>query len=106
MPVPSNQKMNVYLKEIADLCGINKNLSTHSARHTFATTVTLGNNLNIKAISKMMGHTNTRMTENYARAGEKLISNEMSKIKDMHKTEIAKSPCNITVVRGIVACLK
>ena len=84
MPVPSNQKMNVYLKEIADLCGINKNLSTHSARHTFATTVTLGNNLNIKAISKMMIHTNTRMTENYARASEKLISNEMSKIKGMY----------------------
>ena len=85
LPVPSNQKMNAYLKEIADLCGINKNLSTHSARHTFATTVTLGNNLNIKAISKMMGHTNTRMTENYARASEKLISNEMSKIKGMYQ---------------------
>jgi len=85
LPVPSNQKMNAYLKEIADLCGINKNLSTHSARHTFATTVTLGNNLNIKAISKMMGHTNTRMTENYARASEKLISNEMSKIQGMYQ---------------------
>ncbi|WP_372642243.1 site-specific integrase [Ancylomarina sp.] len=85
LPVASNQKMNAYLKEIADLCGINKNLSTHSARHTFATTVTLGNNLNIKAISKMMGHTNTRMTENYARASEKLISNEMSKIQGMYQ---------------------
>ena len=85
LPVPSNQKMNAYLKEIADICGINKNLSTHSARHTFATTVTLGNNLNIKAISKMMGHTNTRMTENYARASEKLISNEMSKIEGMYQ---------------------
>ncbi|MPQ48948.1 tyrosine-type recombinase/integrase [Marinifilum sp. N1E240] len=85
LPVPSNQKMNAYLKEIADLCGINKNLSTHSARHTFATTVTLGNNLNIKAISKMMGHTNTRMTENYARAGEKLISNEMNKIQGKYQ---------------------
>ncbi|MCY1633531.1 site-specific integrase [Marinifilum sp. D737] len=85
LPVPSNQKMNAYLKEIADLCGINKNLSTHSARHTFATTVTLGNNLNIKAISKMMGHTNTKMTENYARASEKLISNEMNKIQGVYQ---------------------
>jgi integrase len=55
LPVPSSQKMNAYLKETADLCGINKNLRTLSARHTFTTTVTLGNNLNIKAISKMMG---------------------------------------------------
>ena len=85
LPVPSNQKMNAYLKEIADLCGINKNLSSHSARHTFATTVTLGNNLNIKAISMAMGHTTVKMTENYARASEQLISNEMSKIKDKYQ---------------------
>ena len=77
--------MNAYLKEIADLCGIKKSLSTHSARHTFAMTVTLGNNLNIKAISKMMGHTNTRMTKNYARASEKLISNEMNKIQGVYQ---------------------
>ncbi|MBI9058285.1 MAG: tyrosine-type recombinase/integrase [Labilibaculum sp.] len=64
---------------------MNKNLSTHSARHTFATTVTFGINLKTKAISKMMGHTNTRMTENYARASEKLISNEMSKIEGMYQ---------------------
>ncbi|WP_394698300.1 tyrosine-type recombinase/integrase [Labilibaculum manganireducens] len=64
---------------------MSNNLSTHPARHTLATTVTLGNNLNSKAISKMMGHTNARMTENYARASEKLISNEMSKIEGMYQ---------------------
>lgn len=67
LPVLSNQKMNAYLKEIADLCGIKKNLSTHTARHTFATTVTLSNKVPIEVVSKMLGHSSIRMTEKYAR---------------------------------------
>ena len=58
LPVLSNQKMNAYLKEIADTCGINKNLTFHIARHTFATTVTLSNGVPIETVSKMLGHTN------------------------------------------------
>lgn len=56
LPILSNQKMNGYLKEIADLCGIQKELTYHTARHTFATTVTLNNNVPIESVSKMLGH--------------------------------------------------
>lgn len=85
LPVPSNQKLNGYLKEISDLCGIKKNLTSHSARHTFATTVALGNGLNLKSISGMMGHTNTKMTESYARTTEVFIGQEMNKIDGKYK---------------------
>lgn len=85
LPVPSNQKLNGYLKEISDLCGIKKNLSSHSARHTFATTVTLGNGLNLKSISGMMGHSSTKMTEKYARSNEQLICKETSKLDGKYK---------------------
>ncbi len=66
LPVPSNQKMNEFLKEIADLCGITKKLTSHIARHTFATTVTLSNGVPIESVSKMLGHTNIRTTQHYA----------------------------------------
>jgi site-specific recombinase XerD len=66
----SNQKMNAYLKEIADLCGINKNLTTHIARHTFATTITLGNGVPIESVSKMLGHIKITTTQTYARVRE------------------------------------
>ncbi len=56
LPVPSNAKLNAYLKEIADICGINKTLTFHIARHTFATTVTLNNGVPIETVSKMLGH--------------------------------------------------
>jgi hypothetical protein len=99
LPVPSNQKLNGYLKEISDLCGIKKNLSSHSARHTFATTVTLGNGLNLKSISGMMGHSSTKMTEKYARSNEQLICKEMSKIDGRYKAYLTSLvtiniPCN------------
>ena len=57
LPVLSNQKMNAYLKEIAEICGIEKNLTFHLARHTFATTMTLGKGVPIESVSKMLGHT-------------------------------------------------
>ncbi|MFN8208930.1 MAG: site-specific integrase [Bacteroidales bacterium] len=80
LPVPSNQKMNAYLKEIADLCGINKKLTTHSARHTFATTVTLANHVSMESVSKMLGHTSLDMTRKYARIADQLISDDMNKL--------------------------
>jgi site-specific recombinase XerD len=81
LPVLSNQKMNAYLKEIADLCGINKKLTTHAARHTFATTVTLSNHVSMESVSKMLGHTSINMTRKYARIADKLISEDMQKLE-------------------------
>jgi len=85
LPVPTNQKMNAYLKEIADLCGINKNLTTHCARHTFATTVTLANHVSMESVSKMLGHSSILMTKQYARILDKTVEAEMENIKDLWK---------------------
>ena len=74
--VPSNQWMNSYLKEIADICGINKPLSTHVARHTFAT-VALANRVSMESVAKMLGHTDIRTTKIYARVLDKTVSEEM-----------------------------
>jgi integrase len=63
LPKISNQKMNAYLKEIADIIGLNKNLTWYVARHTFATTVTLGNSIRIENVSTMMGHTTSKQTQ-------------------------------------------
>ena len=82
LPVLSNQKMNAYLKEIADLCGINKNLTYHIARHTFATTVTLSNGVPIETVSKMLGHRNLRTSQHYARILDKKISEDMKQLRD------------------------
>lgn len=78
LPVLSNQKMNAYLKEIADLCGVQKNLTTHCARHTFATTVTLANKISMESVSKMLGHSSLSMTQKYARILDSTIGQEMS----------------------------
>ncbi|MFG6342176.1 MAG: site-specific integrase, partial [Alistipes sp.] len=79
LPVPSNQKMNAYLKEIADLCNIQKNLTTHCARHTFAT-LAIEYGMPIDIIAKILGHTNTNMTRRYAKISETNISREMQRI--------------------------
>ncbi|MGD0711373.1 MAG: site-specific integrase [Bacteroidales bacterium] len=84
LPVMSNQKMNAYLKEIADVCGINKELSTHTARHTFATTVTLKNKVSIEVVSKMLGHSSINMTKKYARVVDDLIKTDMDKIMNKY----------------------
>ena len=90
LPLPSNQKMNAYLKEIADRCGINKNLSTHIARHTFATTVTLANGIPIEIVSKMLGHSNITTTEIYAKILNASIDKEMSKLDKLYSADIAE----------------
>lgn len=84
LPMVTNQKMNSYLKEIADLCGINKPISTHTARHTFATTVALENNIPIEVVSKSLGHSSIKMTQHYARTTEDLIKKNMQKIAAMY----------------------
>jgi site-specific recombinase XerD len=81
LPVLSNQKMNAYLKEIADLCGFNKELTFHIARHTFATTVTLSNGVPIESVSKMLGHKNLKTTQHYAKILDLKVSNDMQVLK-------------------------
>lgn len=81
LPVLSNQKMNAYLKEIADLCEINKNLTFHLARHTFATTVTLTNGVPIESVSKMLGHKSLRTTQHYAKIIDKKVSEDMNALR-------------------------
>ena len=77
LPVLSNQKLNSYLKEIGDLCGISKNITFHLARHTFATTMTLAKGVPIETVSKMLGHTNIQTTQIYARITSDKISRDM-----------------------------
>jgi site-specific recombinase XerD len=81
LPVLSNQKMNAYLKEIADLCKINKNLTFHLARHTFATTVTLSNGVPIESVSKMLGHKSLKTTQHYAKILDRKVSDDMLALK-------------------------
>tara|TARA_R110001592_G_scaffold346470_2_gene639100 strand:- start:3589 stop:4140 length:552 start_codon:yes stop_codon:yes gene_type:complete len=81
IPKISNQKMNAYLKEIADLCHINKNLTWYVARHTFATTVTLGNGIRLENVSAMMGHSNIKQTQHYAKVLDSNVLDDMQKLK-------------------------
>ena len=76
----SNAKYNLYLKEIAAACGIEKRVTSHLARHTFATTVTYANGVSIESISKMLGHTKISTTQIYARIVDKTINDEMDKL--------------------------
>ena len=82
LPVNSNQRFNAYLKEIADICGITKKLTTHIARHTFATTITLANGVPIETVSAMLGHTNIRTTQIYAKVVESKVSEDMGLLKE------------------------
>lgn len=88
LPVPSNQKMNAYLKEIGTLCGIDRDLTFHLARHTFAT-LTLSKGVSIESVSKMLGHTNIKTTQIYARITDAKISDDMDvfavKVKNMER---------------------
>lgn len=92
LPILSNQKMNSYLKEVADICGINKELTFHSSRHTFATTVTLANGVPMESVSKMLGHASLRTTQQYAKILDSKVSEDMVLLKQKLITQsIAKS---------------
>jgi site-specific recombinase XerD len=94
LPILSNQKMNAYLKEIAAVCEIEKELTFHIARHTFATTVTLTNGVPIESVSKMLGHKNLRTTQHYAKVLDRKVSEDMKLLKDkfmFKETPIKKS---------------
>ena len=79
LPIPSNTKMNAYLKELVVICNIDKNLSTHCARHTFAC-LAVEYGMPIDVFAKILGHSSTNMTRHYAKFSEKLIGKEMMKI--------------------------
>jgi site-specific recombinase XerD len=74
--------MNAYLKELVDICGIQKNLTMHLARHTFATSVTLSNGVPIETVSTMLGHTSIKTTQIYARILDTKISHDMIQLKN------------------------
>lgn len=92
LPILSNQRMNSYLKEIADLCGITKTLTFHIARHTFATTITLNNDVPIESVSKMLGHKKLQTTQHYAKILDKKVSNDMHALRKKFEvnTELKK----------------
>lgn len=81
LPVLSNQKMNAYLKEIADLCGIESTLNTHKARRTFGSTITLNNDVPINVVKEMLGHSSVKQTEEYALTEQRTIGKEMQGLK-------------------------
>ncbi|TDD95089.1 site-specific integrase [Flavobacterium cellulosilyticum] len=94
LPILSNQKMNAYLKEIAAICKIEKELTFHIARHTFATTVTLTNGVPIESVSKMLGHKNLRTTQHYAKVLDRKVSEDMMILKEKFKMNISIKKTN------------
>jgi site-specific recombinase XerD len=96
LPTLSNQKMNAYLKEIADLCGINKLLTFHLARYTFATTITLSNGVPIETVSKMLGHTTLKQTLHYAKILHTKISTDMAPLREKFAVAISEPETELT----------
>lgn len=91
LTINSNQRFNSYLKELADICGIKKNLTTHTARHTFATTVTLANGVPLETVSAMLGHKSIRTTQIYAKIVAMKVSNDMKVLKAAFDLSLPKS---------------
>ncbi len=81
LPVMCNQRMNSYLKELADLCGIKKTLTTHVARYTFASVIALANKVSLSNVAKMLGHSSTRMTQHYAKVMDHTILEDMKNVQ-------------------------
>jgi len=91
LPALSNQKMNSYLKELSTICGINKEITTHTGRHSFATSVALANGVSIENVAKMLGHSNTNMTRHYARVLDKSIMRDMAVVNSRFATPASVS---------------
>lgn len=85
LPVIHISSCDEYLKEIAELCGIDKTVSFHTARYTFATTITISNRVSLEVVSKMLGHTTTRMSSHYAKIVDDFISEEMDMLEEKYK---------------------
>lgn len=87
LPIQDASDINKYLKDIAIYCNIDKHITFHTSRHTFASTVTLANNISLEVVSKMLGHTNTRMTTHYAKLLDKYIGEQMDTLCDIYSEE-------------------
>lgn len=98
LPVKSNQKMNAYLKEIADICGITAELNTHKARRTFGSTVTLNNDVPIHIVKEMLGHQSVKQTEEYAITEQKSIGREMQGLRQRLSKESSTSEISIETI--------
>ncbi len=94
LPVPSNQKVNAYLKEIAACCDISKELTFHMARHTFATTVTLNNGIPMESVSKMLGHKKIQTTQIYAKILDNKVGSDMNALRNIYREETSKHKSN------------
>lgn len=94
LPVISNQHFNSYLKEIAVICNINKLLTSHIARHTFATTVTLANGISLESVSAMLGHKSIKTTQIYAKVVQSKLSVEMKALKTKMQQSIPQNLCD------------
>ncbi|MBF6608337.1 MAG: site-specific integrase [Flavobacterium sp.] len=90
LPVLSNQKLNTYLKELADICRIKKHITFHTARHTFATTVTLANGVPMESVSKMLGHRSIRTTQHYAKIVDQKVGQDMERLRQQLDAATAK----------------
>ncbi|MBY0427301.1 MAG: site-specific integrase, partial [Cytophagales bacterium] len=82
LPVVTNANLNIRLKRVASLCGLNKKLTTHIGRHTFATTVTLANGVPIESVSSMLGHSKITTTQIYAKVIESKVSEDMIRLRE------------------------
>ncbi len=94
LPCYAIQKFNSYLHEIADLCSINKNLTSHVGRRTFATTIALANGIGLETISKILGHTSTKITAQYAVVTDHKIGQDMAQLSETLKTKSALKKAN------------
>ncbi|MEY8758996.1 phage integrase SAM-like domain-containing protein [Chryseobacterium tongliaoense] len=98
LPGRSNQKMNEYLKEIADLCDVFETLNTHKARRTFASTITLNNGVSIHVVKEMLGHSSVKQTEEYAITEQEAIAREMKKLESKLNDKSVKSSDNLKIL--------
>jgi site-specific recombinase XerD len=101
LPVLSNQRYNSYLKELSALCGLKHELTSHIARHTFATTVTLSNGVPIETVSKMLGHTKLATTQIYAKVLDTKVSQDMHKLRNLLEMKSNKKPKEDINIRKI-----
>jgi site-specific recombinase XerD len=105
-PDYSNQKINSYLKEIADICGIEKKLHFHLARHVFATTITLANNIPIESVSKMLGHTKINMTQIYAKVIDQKINNDIEQLAQSLENKYQNYGGEVIKENGIIRSIR
>ncbi|WP_118953365.1 site-specific integrase [Taibaiella helva] len=104
LPIKSNQKFNAYLKEITEICNIKKNLTTHTARHTFATTITLANGVPLETVSALLGHKSIRTTQIYAKIVARKISQDMLALKQKLSTTMNPDKPLLEIPSSLFEC--